>query len=42
MSEITTLSVHPDVAREVRQLRDTNDHANTSVTLRELLRGNRE
>jgi hypothetical protein len=42
MTEITTLSVYPDVAEEVRHLRDTEDHENTSETVRELLSSNRE
>jgi len=37
MSEITTLSVESDVAKDVRKIRDSKDHENTSVTLRQLL-----
>ncbi|WP_310902410.1 hypothetical protein [Haloarcula onubensis] len=42
MTDYTTLSVEPDVARDVRELRDTDGHANTSDTLRQLLRADGE
>ena len=42
MSEFTTLSVTPDVADEVRAIRDDNDHENTSAALRAVLSGETE
>lgn len=37
MTEFTTLSVEPEVAEQVRTLRDSQGHRNTTDTLRKLL-----
>lgn len=35
--EITTISVHPDAAEQLRDFRDENDLANLDSAVRELL-----